>query len=119
MQKKTSGSSEHINTIIGTDSKFKGDIEVSGGLRVDGSFDGNISALGKLSIGKDGFIHSDSIKAAAAIIGGNVEAQLVAPQLVRLESSSKFKGSITTEVLIIEQGAVFNGSSKMEKKTSK
>ncbi|MFP4458297.1 MAG: polymer-forming cytoskeletal protein [Candidatus Zixiibacteriota bacterium] len=118
-QKKTSASNDHINTILGAGSKFNGDIEVDGGLRIDGNFDGKISASGKLSIGKDGVLNSESIEASAAIIGGKVKAQLTAKQLVKLESTAHFTGSIKTDVLIVEQGAVFNGSSSMENDKAK
>ena len=54
-----------LNTIIGTGSSIEGDITVEGGLRIDGSVNGNrIVAKGPLTIGREGSIKAPIIEAA-------------------------------------------------------
>ena len=53
------------------------------------------------------------IKADEVVIQGHVEGQLEAQGRVRLESNSKFFGDIVTPSLVIKEGAIFNGKSKM------
>lgn len=107
-------SSEHLNTFIGDGTKLSGEFSVSGSIRIDGDFSGKISATGHLTVGKNATITaSGTIHCQSAHISGNVIGDLIAPQKVHLASTSKFTGNITTQVLIVEEGAVFNGKSKM------
>ena len=115
-QKKLNISPEHITTIIGAGSVFEGDIKVEGGIRVDGVLYGELAVSGKIAVGDHGEIKSQKISCLAAVIGGKVTGELTAPELVKLENNSSFTGTITTKVLIVEQGAVFNGNSQMERK---
>ncbi len=115
-QKKINVSPEHINTIIGANTKFTGDISVEGGIRVDGKLTGELTATGKLAVGEHGQIESRNIECLAAVIGGKVAGDLKAPELVKLESNAVFTGSISTKVLIVEQGAVFNGNTRMDRR---
>jgi len=112
-KRKNTVNSEHIDTIIGEGAVFDGNISVKGGIRIDGGFNGDIVAKGKLAVGRTGVLKSKKVEVNAAVIGGTVYAELEAPELVKLESSSKFRGNISTKVLIIEQGAVFDGRANM------
>ncbi len=115
-QKKMTVSPEHISTIIGAGTSFKGDLDVQGGIRVDGALYGELKATGKLAVGENGDVQSQKIDCLAAVIGGSVAGELTAPELVKLESNATFTGTITTKVLIVEQGAVFNGNTRMERR---
>ena len=115
-QKKMTVSPEHISTIVGTGTVFKGDLDVQGGIRVDGVLHGELKATGKLAVGEHGEVKSQKIDCLAAVIGGHVAGELTAPELVKLESNSTFTGTITTKVLIVEQGAIFNGNTRMERR---
>ncbi|HHS49667.1 MAG TPA: polymer-forming cytoskeletal protein [candidate division Zixibacteria bacterium] len=102
---------QKLNTIIGPASRIAGDIEVQGGLRVDGTVEGKIVATGPLTVGQEGSIVAPSVTASSATIGGSVEGDIEAPERIRLEPSARVIGNIITRVLIIEEGAVFAGKS--------
>ncbi len=106
-------SEQRLNTIIGPGSKIIGDIEVQGGLRVDGTVEGKIVAAGPLTVGREGSIKAPSISASSATIGGAVEGDITAMERIRLEPSAVIEGNMATKVLIVEEGAIFTGNSDM------
>ncbi len=112
-------SSEHLNTFIGNGSTLSGEFSVAGSIRIDGHFSGSISATGHLTVGLNGVIEAtDTIHCQSAHIAGKMVGDIVAPQRVHLAKTAQFRGNITTQTLIIEEGAIFNGRSEMGEGTS-
>ena len=55
MRKKPRKKTDTItDTILGRDSEFEGDLKFYGTLLIDGSFKGNITGEGTISIGEEG-----------------------------------------------------------------
>lgn len=102
-----------LNTIIGPGCELTGDISLDGGLRVDGSVKGNIRAGGPLTVGSDGKIVAPKVEVRSATIGGYVEGDISSPEKLHLEPSAHIVGNIITKVLIIEEGARFEGNSSL------
>ncbi len=104
---------EKLGSFLGTDSSFKGKLNVKGTLRVDGSVEGQIDA--------DYVILSESaevtgeIKATTIIIGGKMEGDAHAQELVEIKSKGKVLGDIFTQKLTIVEGAEFNGKVEMKR----
>ncbi|MCK5832538.1 polymer-forming cytoskeletal protein [bacterium] len=107
---------QRLNTIIGPGSRVEGDLDVQGGLRVDGTVEGKITATGPLTVGKEGIIKAPSISTSSSTIGGNVEGDILSPEKIRMEPSARVNGNIVTKVLIIEEGAIFSGKSNLPEK---
>jgi cytoskeletal protein CcmA (bactofilin family) len=106
-----------LQTIIGPGTQVNGDIEVQGGLRVDGSVTGKVVSSGPLTVGQEGRIKAPSVEAVSATIGGFLDGDITAPERIRLERTARVNSNMVTRILIIEEGAVFNGSSDMSNKT--
>jgi len=111
--KKNSQGDDVLDTILGEGSNFKGELFVQGSVRVDGKLDGNLSTTGHLTIGKKGVLNSPTITCKTSHIAGTVNGDLVSPGRTFLASSAKIEGKITTDILVIEEGAYFNGSADM------
>ena len=105
---------EHLNTIIGDGSELDGELNVSGSVRIDGKLCGKISAGGHITIGQKGIVISPTIHCISAHIAGKVQGDIISPQRVHLTSTATIDGNITTQILVIEEGAVFNGRSEMQ-----
>jgi len=112
---KTNGSpvDKGLNTIVGPGCEIRGDIDLDGGLRIDGKVMGKIIATGPLTVGGEGKIEAPTVDVRSATIGGSVEGDITAPDKVHLEPSAIIKGNIITNVLVIEEGARFVGNSNM------
>jgi cytoskeletal protein CcmA (bactofilin family) len=102
-----------LNTIIGKDSKIEGVLEVDGGLRVDGTVKGKISATDTLSVGDSGVIEAE-VNVKTAVIGGKVMGNILALERIELQAKAVVEGDIRTKNLIVEEGAVFHGSCNMK-----
>lgn len=93
--------------------KIQGNLNSESDVRVDGIIEGNLNVKGKLIIGQTGEITGDII-CSICEISGKVKGKLSIDSSLTLKSSSNFTGEMTTKKLIIEPGAVFNGSCKMD-----
>ena len=106
-----------LESFIGINSNFKGDIDTKGTLRIDGTMDGNVTADWVI-LGEKAF-HRGNITARGIIIGGKVEGNLKAKEIIEVKSKGQISGDISTTKLSIVEGAVFNGKALMEKGESK
>ncbi len=100
-----------VETILGSGTKVKGDINTKGSLRVEGFVEGNIKAEGDLFVGEDGKVNSE-VNARNVIIAGRVEGDVTAHKKLEILPSGKLIGAIKTNTLKIEEGAICSGSSK-------
>ena len=112
---KTFETENRLPNIIGSGTKFTGDIETNGDLRVDGVIEGNIKSQGKIVLGSGGKING-TIKCVSAEISGSFEGKMEVSELLSLKASSYFKGDMSVNKLSIESGAKFIGSCVMADK---
>ena len=90
-----------------------GDLTSESDARIDGTVNGNIKVKGKVIIGNTGKVTGD-IACAFCDIEGKVKGKLTVTDSLTLKSTASYEGEIITKKLIIEPGAVFNGSCKMD-----
>ena len=93
--------------------EIKGNINSEGDIRIEGTVNGNIKVKGKVIIGNSGKVTGD-IDCAFCDISGSVSGKLNITNSLTLKASANYNGEITTKKLVIEPGAVFNGSCKMD-----
>jgi len=108
---------EKLESFIGNNSHFQGDIDTKGTLRIDGTMDGNVNADWVI-LGEKAFLKGN-IAARGIIVGGKVEGDLKAKEIVEMKSKGTVSGDIMTNKLSIVEGGVFNGKAVMEKEESK
>ena len=97
-----------INSIVGDGTRFVGDLELNGLLRIDGDFIGNIRTDGKVLIGKNGRAEC-TITADTVVIGGVVKGDIVSKGKVVILSTGMLIGNVSTPRLISEDGVILNG----------
>lgn len=108
---------QNLNTahnLIASGTIIKGEINSAVDIRVDGSIEGIVFSKGKVVVGEKGVVNGE-IKASNIDIMGSVKGNINAVNTLSLKASGNITGDITTQTLIIEQGAVFNGNCKMGK----
>ena len=99
--------------ILGPGAVVKGEIQVSGDFRIDGTLNGTIHCKGKIVVGPTGKIDGE-IQCQNADFSGEVTANVKVAELLTLKQTARFSGDITTGKLAIEPGARFSGSCTME-----
>ena len=96
----------------------KGSLESQGGLRIDGVFEGEVEAIGKLVIGEKGLVKGQ-ITCKDAEIEGTVTGNINSSGLLYLKATSKIEGDITAHQMKMDPGSVFIGNSDMKSASQK
>lgn len=104
---------DDINAFLGKDIEFDGKFSFTGAARIDGKFSGEIFSSGTLIVGESALIRSQ-INVGDAIINGEVHGEVSAEHRIEIKSRGKLFGNIQTPELVIEEGAIFKGDSKMK-----
>ncbi|RKY37286.1 MAG: hypothetical protein DRP73_01935, partial [Candidatus Omnitrophota bacterium] len=86
-------------------------------LIINGNFQGKLNVRGMLSIGERATVNAD-ILGEDILIAGRVEGKITAEKRVRLVPPADVKGEIKTHLLVVEEGAVLNGSCVMGERKS-
>lgn len=94
--------------------EFKGVLTFEGTIRVDGKVEGEILSKGTLILGNDSFVKG-TINVGSLVSHGKIQGDVVAKNKISLLSGSTLNGNIKTPVLIVEEGALFEGQSEMLK----
>jgi cytoskeletal protein CcmA (bactofilin family) len=104
-----------LSGYVGNGTVLTGETTFQSMLRVDGHLTGKVhSDNGTLVIGTDGQVDAD-IEVSAAVVIGTVNGDIVATEKIELGRAAKVVGNITSPQLVIEPGAVFEGSCHMLK----
>lgn len=103
----------HNQVVQGT--IITGEVTCEGDIRIDGKLEGHLSCKSKVVIGATGIITGDII-CRNADISGTVEGTIRVTELLHLKKTARLKGDILTQKLVVDEGAVFDGSSRMDLK---
>ena len=102
-----------LSGFVGSGTVITGEASFKTMLRVDGRFSGRIASTGgNLIVGSGGQVDAN-IEVAVATIHGIVTGDIIASDRIELGRAAKLTGNIQTPSLMIESGAVFEGSCKM------
>jgi len=102
-----------LSGFVGSGTVVTGEASFKAMMRIDGQLSGRISSTGgTLVVGTNGRVDAN-IEVAVATVHGTVNGDIIATQRLELGRSAKVSGNIQTPSLMIEQGAVFEGSCKM------
>ncbi|HEX5835558.1 MAG TPA: polymer-forming cytoskeletal protein [Pyrinomonadaceae bacterium] len=102
-----------LSGFVGGGTDVTGEANFKAMMRVDGHFSGRItSSTGTLIVGNNGSVDAN-IEVAVAVIHGAINGDIIATQRLELGRAAKVTGNIQTPSLVIEQGAIFEGSCKM------
>jgi cytoskeletal protein CcmA (bactofilin family) len=94
-------------------SKISGKLLFEGATRIDGQVDGEITAKESLVIGESAVVTAQ-IKANAITVAGKVSGDITATQRLEIRPSARVIGNLTSPVLIVHEGAMFEGHCSMQ-----
>ena len=93
-------------------SKIVGTITADSDFRIDGLIEGDLNCSGKVVIGEAGRVKGTIVCQNAEILG-LLDGKINCHQQLSLRTSGKIHGDVQTKTLIVEPGALFNGSCAM------
>ena len=100
-------------TIVGQGAKLEGKIVSAGSLRVDGQITGTIEADGDVMLSPQSAVEAD-ISAANVSVAGRFKGDLTVKGKAEIARGGRVDGNITAKALVIQEGATFNGLSRMD-----
>jgi cytoskeletal protein CcmA (bactofilin family) len=99
-------------TVLGVGASFRGTLMVSGVLRIDGEFEGDILHCERLEIGEHGVMRSD-VEVKDALVLGRVFGNIRALGTLEMKPGARVEGDVTAMSVIIEPGAFYSGRCTM------
>ncbi|WP_282937839.1 polymer-forming cytoskeletal protein [Paenibacillus sp. RC67] len=100
------------DTLIGEGTLWEGSCTSEADIRIEGEVVGDLRISGEVVIGEKGIVRSE-ITAKDVTIAGRLEGTVKAEGIVRITATGKLIGTVQAGSLIIEKGAVFQGTSQM------
>ncbi len=104
---------ERVTSVMGPGIVWKGDLSGSGGLRIEGAFEGEIALRGLLVVGATGRVTCPHLRANVVIVAGAVRGNITA-QKVEIRSTGRVWGDVVTAAFATEEGAFLRGQIRME-----
>lgn len=111
------GSTNQICAIIEEGCRFEGNLSFNGIVRIAGVVTGSIFSNDTLVISESAIINAD-INANVILITGTVKGNIKATSRVEIKKPARFEGTITSPSLIVEEGVIFHGITKMKEKNN-
>ena len=112
-KKRSSIKPGRIDSLIGRQTEFTGDVRFSGGLHVDGIIKGNVMADedsdAVLTLSEHGSIMGQ-IGVPQVVLSGTVSGDVYADRHVELTSSARINGDVYYGLIEMAMGAEVNGS---------
>lgn len=104
-----------LSGFVGHGTTLTGETEFHAMLRVDGHLIGTVtSEAGTLIIGTNGQVDAN-VMVAAAMINGTVNGDVIATEKLQLGRTARVLGNIQSPRLVVEEGAILEGSCSMLK----
>lgn len=110
--RKKQRSFQNIESIISPGVEIKGNIASQGSIRIDGYVEGNLNIKGDLILGEKGKIKGE-VKAENIIVAGKVEGRATAGTRLEIAATGSITGDINATTLIIDEGGLLDGNSRM------
>ena len=106
---------ERVTSVLGSGIKWQGNLRGSGGVRIEGIFEGEIAIRGLLVVGETGRVTTDNLRANTVIVAGSVHGNITTEKL-DIRSTGRVWGDVTTGAFSTEEGAFLRGQVRMEEK---
>jgi cytoskeletal protein CcmA (bactofilin family) len=106
---------ERITSVVADGINLRGAITGSGGVRIEGAYEGDIELDGLLVIGQTGRVTCPQLRARHVIVAGALRGDILAEK-VEIRSSGRVWGDVVTVAMSTEEGAFLRGQIRMEEK---
>src|SRR4030065_2795937 len=106
---------DRITSVLSSGINWKGNLEGSGGVRIEGTFEGDIAMRGLLVVGETGRGACQTLRSNTVIVAGAVKGDITAERL-EIRSTGKVWGNVVTVSFSTEEGAFLRGQITMEDK---
>ncbi|MEN6411011.1 MAG: polymer-forming cytoskeletal protein [Anaerolineaceae bacterium] len=106
---------ERITSVLGSGINWQGDLRGSGGIRIEGTFEGEIAVRGMVVVGETGRVTCENLRANSVIVAGAEKGNITTERL-EIRSTGRVWGDVVTGAFATEEGAFLRGQVRMEEK---
>ncbi|HEY9488188.1 MAG TPA: polymer-forming cytoskeletal protein [Chryseosolibacter sp.] len=111
-EKRVAEEISNSSNTIGKGTFLEGNVETYGNIRIEGKVTGNVKSKSKVALGPSSFVQGN-VMAQNADLEGEVKGRIEVAELLVLKATAVIHGDIVTGKLVVEPGAIFNGTCKM------
>jgi cytoskeletal protein CcmA (bactofilin family) len=111
-EKRVAEEISNSSNTIGKGTYLEGNVETYGNIRIEGKITGNVKSKSKVALGPSSTVNGNIISQNADI-EGEVKGKVEVAELLVLKATAVINGDIVTGKLVVEPGAIFNGSCRM------
>lgn len=104
---------ERVTSVLGPGINWTGTLRGTGGIRIEGNFEGDIQIKGMLVVGETGKVTCQNLRANTVIVAGLVKGNIVAEKL-EIRSTGRVWGDVQVVAFSTEEGAFLRGQVTME-----
>lgn len=104
---------ERVTSVVGQSIALKGQLSGSGGVRIEGSYEGEITLNGMLVVGESGKVTCEHVRANIVIVAGAVKGNISAEK-VEIRKTGRVWGNVVTTAFTTDEGAFLRGQITME-----
>lgn len=103
---------DEINAFLGAGTAYQGKLHFQGSVRIDGVFHGEVTSDGTLVVGQEADVQGQ-IHVGQLVLSGRVTGDVHAREKVVLHKTANLQGKLFTPVLVVDEGAVVEGTVTM------
>jgi cytoskeletal protein CcmA (bactofilin family) len=104
---------DRVDSVLGPGISWKGEVGGTGGVRIDGAFDGELAVRGLVVVGEQGRVACKHLRAVSVVVAGSVRGDITA-QRVEITRTGRVWGDVVTTSFATEEGAFLRGQIRME-----
>lgn len=104
---------ERVTSVLGPGINWSGNLGGKGGIRIEGTFEGEVAIRGLVVIGETGRLTCKNLRANNVIVAGAVKGNITAEKL-EIRSTGRVWGDVVTTAFATEEGAFLRGQVRME-----
>jgi len=106
---------ERVTSVLGPGINWQGNLRGSGGVRIEGAFEGDIAVRGLVVIGETGRVSCEHLRANIVVVAGAVRGNITAEKL-EIRSTGRVWGDVVTVAFSTEEGSFLRGQVRMEER---
>jgi cytoskeletal protein CcmA (bactofilin family) len=104
---------ERVTSVLGPGINWRGNLHGNGGVRIEGTFEGDIVVRGLVVIGETGRVNCEALRANTVVVAGAVKGNIVSEKL-EIRSTGRVWGDVVTAAFSTEEGSFLRGQVRME-----
>jgi cytoskeletal protein CcmA (bactofilin family) len=106
---------ERVTSVLGAGIIWKGKLTGKGGVRIEGTFEGEISIQGLVVVGETGKVTCENVHANTVIVAGGLNGGITAEKL-EIRKTGRVWGDVVVSAFSTEEGGFLRGQITMQEK---